>query len=348
MSPAPRIAVIVTTVGRPRLLDRLLLSLAGQTLPPARVVVVDRGRRPGTAAVVEHRSDRLAVHHVTAPGGTSAGRNAGLVALGVLEASAVERPSAIGTLDAMLGAPAPRPPAERTARELVAAGPARGMVALAEPDGFDVVLFPGDHTWYPPDALERGARALEAGADVVSGRMVGGGGARPPLGERPARIDDRNVWTLAPAESCFFRASFLRTAGGFDEGLGAGCDTPWQSGATADLLLRGLRAGSVLNHAPDIRVFEHDPDAPPAGTPEHGARARHAARGAGRVHRRHYGGYACARAIARPLGAAALAFLRRRRPEAALHLHRSVGHLEGLTGALLPAPPPPAPPASQG
>ncbi|MGK5558747.1 glycosyltransferase family 2 protein, partial [Actinomadura kijaniata] len=110
MSPAPRIAVIVTTVGRPRLLDRLLLSLAGQTLPPARVLVVDQGRRPGTAAVVGHRSDRLAVHRVTSPGGTSAGRNADLVALGVLAAAAVERPSAIGTLDAMLGAPAPRPP----------------------------------------------------------------------------------------------------------------------------------------------------------------------------------------------------------------------------------------------
>ncbi|MGK5553711.1 glycosyltransferase family 2 protein, partial [Actinomadura kijaniata] len=180
-------------------------------------------------------------------------------------------------------------------------------------------------------AGERRPGAAEARLDLVGEH------------QRPARVDARNVWTLARAGSCFFRASFLRATGGFDEGLGAGCDTPWQSGATADLLLRGLRAGSVLTHAPDIRVFEHDPDLPAAGTPGHDARTRHVARGAGRVHRRHYGGYACARVIARPLGTAALAFVRGRRSEAAGHLHRSVGHLEGLTGALLPAPPPPAP-----
>ncbi len=42
----PRVAVVIVSTGRPRLLDRLLLSLAGQTLPPDEVVVVGRGDGP--------------------------------------------------------------------------------------------------------------------------------------------------------------------------------------------------------------------------------------------------------------------------------------------------------------
>ncbi|QXJ24494.1 glycosyltransferase family 2 protein [Actinomadura graeca] len=326
MSPettGPRIAVVITTTGRPRLLDRLLLSLAGQTLPPHEVVVVDQGTGPGAAAVVERRSDRLAIRRVASPGGASAGRNAGLTALGLLP-----EPSARPARTALAAA---RPRGPR------ADGPAPAAV-LSPPAG--IVAFPDDDTWYPPDALARAARALAGGPDVVSGRLLASDGDRAQwrYADEPCPIDARTVWSHARTETCFFRADLLRTTGGFDEDLGVGCGTPWQSGAETDLLLRALKTGRTLTYDPGIRVYEHNPDEPDTSDPVHRARARHAARGAGRVYRRHYGVLTCTRVVARPIGDALLSAARGRVPDARRHLHKAVGRFEGMTGLLLKAP----------
>uniref|UniRef100_UPI001A955928 glycosyltransferase family 2 protein n=1 Tax=Actinomadura roseirufa TaxID=2094049 RepID=UPI001A955928 len=203
-----------------------------------------------------------------------------------------------------------------------------------------VVAFPDDGTWYPPDALARAARTLAGGADVASGRLLATGGdrARWRFPDEPRPIDARTVWSHARTETCFFRADLLRATGGFDEGLGAGSGTPWQSGAETDLLLRALHSGRTLVYDPGIRVYEHDPADAKASDPAHRAKARHTARGTGRVYRRHYGAYTCARVVARPLGAAVLDAARGRLPDARRHLHRAIGRAEGMTGLLLPAP----------
>ncbi|WP_067477100.1 glycosyltransferase family 2 protein [Actinomadura hibisca] len=352
MSSAPRsphIAVIVTTLGRPQLLDRLLLSLTGQTLPPAQVLVMDGGGDGRTRAVVERHAVRLPVRRTAAPHGTSAARNAGLVRLGVLDAAAVARPDPLGTLDAMLaGVPAVPPQPRRPLYEdvplpvMVGAG-GQAPEPESEPHPIDIVVFADENTWYPPDAFEAGVRVLAPPVDVLSGRMLDAEGddARPGAGaDGPGPLDARTVWTRAAIGACLFRTGFLRAVGGFDEGLGAGCDTPWQSGAETDLLLRGLRAGKTIVFDPEVGAFGHDPDAP---GPAHHARARHDARGTGRVYRRYYDGYGCARVLVRPLGGAAKAAARGRWAESAWYLHKAIGRLEGMTGMLLPAPPQDAP-----
>ncbi|WP_067455652.1 glycosyltransferase family 2 protein [Actinomadura macra] len=332
MSPettGPRIAVVITTIGRPRLLDRLLLSLAGQTRPPDEVVVVDQGDEPGTAAVVERRSDRLAIRRITSPRGASAGRNAGLAALGLLPAPAGHRPTTAAPSDGPL-------------QTSSGSGPA--STALLSPPA-EIVAFPDDDTWYPPDALARAARALADGPDVVSGRLLASDGDRAQwrFADEPRPIDARTVWSHARIETCFFQAPVLRTTGGFDEDLGVGCGTPWQSGAETELLLRALKRGRTLTYDPDIRVYEHDPDEPHASDPVHRAKARHTARGAGHVYRRHYGAATCAKIVARPLGAAVLSLARGRIPDARRHLHKAIGRVEGMTGILFRAPGPVAP-----
>ncbi|MWK33874.1 glycosyltransferase [Actinomadura sp. J1-007] len=336
MSPAPssgpRVAVVVATVGRPRLLDRLLLSLAGQTLPPADVVVVDRDPGPGTRVVVAERAALLPVRRLALPAGTrpglSAARNAGLAALDLAATSASA--SAGAALAARDGADEP------------SGTSGTGGTAVIERDGPGIVVFADDDIWYQPDAFARAARAIGAGPDVVAGRLLASGRrpATAPIEDEPGPLDARTVWTHAPTGTCFFRAAFLAEVGGFDESLGIGCAAPWQSGAGPDLLLRGLRAGRELASDPDVRAYGHNPEDRGASDRGHRAKARHAARGAGRVHRRHCGAYACARAVVRPLAAVAVHTACGRWPMALRSLHVAVGRAEGMSGLLLPAPRP--------
>lgn len=72
---APGITVVVPVYNRRELLERALLSVLGQTVAPAEVVVVDDGSTDGSAAVAE----RLGVTVIRqANAGSSAARNAGL------------------------------------------------------------------------------------------------------------------------------------------------------------------------------------------------------------------------------------------------------------------------------
>ena len=79
-SIAPSIAVVVPTVDRPDHLRRCLRALAGGTLLPDEVVVVDQGDRERTEEVLTDPAlASLPVQHVVAPlRGLSAARNAGL------------------------------------------------------------------------------------------------------------------------------------------------------------------------------------------------------------------------------------------------------------------------------
>ncbi|MEV6863444.1 glycosyltransferase [Streptosporangium subroseum] len=286
MNPTLRVALVITTIGRPKTLDRLLHSLFEQSLPVTEMIVVDQSGETGTAEVVARWQERLPVRRVTTPRGLSAGRNAGVAALG----------------------------------------------------DYDIVGFPDDDTWYAPDTIARVCEAI-GGYGVVSGMLLDAAGRPTQLafGAEPAVLDSATVWSQAIEATCFYTAAFMSAVGNFDEGLGAGCSTPWQSGEGTDLLLRGLRDGWSIAYDPRITVYEDNPSVPAAGTRESRLRARHVARGTGRVYRRHYGWRGRFRTLARPLGGALLSVTRAHWAEAAWHLQRLVGRLEGITGVLLPA-----------
>ncbi|MFI6452922.1 glycosyltransferase family 2 protein [Streptosporangium amethystogenes] len=285
MNPTPRVALVVTTIGRPETLDRLLRSVLEQSLPATEMIVVDQSGGTGTAEVVERWRERLPVRRVTTPRGLSAGRNAGVAALG----------------------------------------------------DYDIVGFPDDDTWYAPDTLARVCEAI-GGHGVVSGMLLDAAGQPTQLafGAEPAVLDGATVWSQAIEATCFYTAAFMGAVGSFDEGLGAGCSTPWQSGEGTDLLLRGLRDGWSIAYHPRVIVYEDNPFVPAAGTREFRRRARHVARGTGRVYRRHHGWGARFRVLARPLGGALLSVARARWADAGWHLQRLIGRLEGITGILLP------------
>ncbi|MBW8481458.1 glycosyltransferase family 2 protein [Actinomadura parmotrematis] len=320
----PRVAVVATASGGPAPLARLLESLAAQSAPPAAVVVADRTAGPDAAAVVAEHAGRLPVRRIASAGSVSAARNDGLAELGLYDRSAHARPSGIRVLESILAAEAR----------------GGGTATATLPETPDLLVFPDEGAWYAEDAFALAADAVARGCDAVSGRLLDPAGTpvRPAAGPDRRPLDARTVWTHAPGGACFFTAGYLRAVGGFDENLGPGGRSPWHSGAGTDLLLRGLRRGATVVYDPRVRVHER-----PAALDEAALRAeaRHAARGTGRVHRRHYGGYACTRAIVRPLGTALLAAARGRWSETARHLHEAVGRAEGVYDVLLPAPAPP-------
>ncbi|MFL6052240.1 MAG: glycosyltransferase family 2 protein [Actinoallomurus sp.] len=287
-----RAAVVVTTIGRPPLLDHLLASIHAQTLRPSEVIVVDQSSDNGTRKVVDAWTDRLPMRYLTSAPGASAGRNAGVGALGE----------------------------------------------------YDLVAFPDDDTSYVPDTLARAATALSNGvsAGAVSGRLLGTPDRPAQLessfGDQPMSLDHRTVWTSAIEATCFFSRDFIRTVGGFDEDLGVGAASPWQSGEATDLLLRGLKAGWTLLFDPRIVVNEHNPDAPSPHDRADRTKARRYARGTGAVCRRHHGLGTQVMIVFRPLAAAALSTVCGRWTRAGWYLQRAIGRVEGLTGHVLPGP----------
>jgi glycosyltransferase involved in cell wall biosynthesis len=211
-----------------------------------------------------------------------------------------------------------------------ARGLSRGRnVALRELRG-DVVGFPDDDCWYPPELLERVARLFEeSGADGVAGRPLDAEG-RPSSGRwdaHPGAIDPRTVWHRAISFTIFLRRQVVESVGAFDEGLGPGAAGGRWSGDETDYLLRALERGFALRYDPALEVGHAEPTDP------HGDRALHYGAGAGAILRKHR--YPLSFAIPfvlRPLGGAALALARGRREKARGHLNGFRGRLVGWLG----------------
>lgn len=78
---------------------------------------------------------------------------------------------------------------------------------------------------------------------------------------------------------CSCGRTFLKEVGGFDEGLGVGAETPFQSGEDTELLLRAIKKGFQIQYLPSLVVYHPLP--PPYS---HAAVTR---AGMGRVLRKH-------------------------------------------------------------
>ena len=80
-NPRERTALIVTVLNEVGTVDGLLESIAGQTLPPDEIVIVDGGSTDGTLGVLERWSARLPLRVIRAPGTNIAqGRNRAVAA----------------------------------------------------------------------------------------------------------------------------------------------------------------------------------------------------------------------------------------------------------------------------
>jgi len=77
-SSAPKLSLLCCTVGRTDKLDRLLASLARQTLADFELVIVDQNEPGVLDPVLAPYADRINLHHIRSERGLSRARNVGL------------------------------------------------------------------------------------------------------------------------------------------------------------------------------------------------------------------------------------------------------------------------------
>lgn len=213
---------------------------------------------------------------------------------------------------------------------------ARNIGLLSAQSKWDVVAFIDDDCWYDLQVFQTVEEAFANGADACSTRVVTNDesqGSRVPFGQRSIWLDQRTVWTHAMESGSFFRRAYIQDVGCFDEHLGLGAATPWQSGEGTDLLLRGLERGHRIAYLPSAVVWED-----PMPSLQHAAwmvRKRRYARGTGRVVALRETALGKSIFLLRTVARVLLGVRSMSPRRTALDLQVLVGRLEGLTGRVL-------------
>jgi GT2 family glycosyltransferase len=192
--------------------------------------------------------------------------------------------NASGVLDGILGLYADALPVKRFM--LQPTGLSRARNALLPHVREDIVAVPDDDCRYAKDTLERCAEAF-AGyphIDAIIGRWAEYG----PLGNgtsEPQQIRQTfDLFRRAPSITQFFRKKIFDTLR-FDENIGIGSPSRFQSGEDTDLLLQAYAKGFVIVRMPSV-VVRHDNGV--ADTPAALEKARRYAAGRMALLRRHH------------------------------------------------------------
>ena len=280
---APRLSLIVATLGRVEEPGLLLESIAAQPRRDLEILFVDQNPDDRLGPLLARHGDALALRRIRSAPGLSLARNAGLA---------------------------------------LAAG--------------EIVAFPDDDCRYPPETLGRALAFMDGGPnwDGLLGSTVDERGRRILSGGdgAPGPVNERSVWRRGNSCSIFLRRSLIDRVGAFDERLGVGAGTPWESGEETELLLRALAAGGRIFYDPALHVLH------PAPGGETDGRARRRAyaygRGMGSVLRGHpYPWSFRLSQSCRALGGAALHLFRGNPGRAGLYLAAFRGRMRGLLDA---------------
>lgn len=121
---------------------------------------------------------------------------------------------------------------------------------------YDIIAFPDDDCWYPPDALEKvgnwfGAHPGVGG--IVANWRGGPEYTAPPL--LPKRLSMLTAFQRAETYVQFYRREAVEAIGKWDEKLGPGTSLPYGSGEDTDFLLRALKKNIRLVRANAIEIF---------------------------------------------------------------------------------------------
>lgn len=203
----------------------------------------------------------------------------------------------------------------------------------------EILGFPDDDAWYPPELLAdvAGLFAEHEDLGIVTGvtRDEHGVLSNGTFMTGISDLRPENIWRAGNSNSIFIRTGDALAVGGFDEELGAGSGTPFGSGEETDIMLRVLAVGRAGRFFPDLVVHHDQVDV--AVTASAMRRARLYAVGYGHVLRLH--GYSPAFALyrsCRSLAAALVAGLRGHPREARRRLVWARGILRGY--AMSPSP----------
>lgn len=125
----------------------------------------------------------------------------------------------------------------------------------------DVIGFPDDDCWYPPQALALVDAHLSRNprSQGVCGRALDASGrARGHWASRRKTINRYNIFGCCISFTIFLRRTAIRRIGNFNEALGLGADGPWQGGEDYDYLLRASRLAGGVQYDPALFIY-HPP-----------------------------------------------------------------------------------------
>ncbi len=128
-------------------------------------------------------------------------------------------------------------------------------LALSQIRG-DIFCIADDDCLYEPDTVENVLEAFEKNPAIhgIMGRPVG---PEEEVVQRKAEyspLTGHGLFRACPSYVHFYRTAILASVGFFDETLGLGCGTPYQSGEETDFALRTLQAGFVIARASAVVV----------------------------------------------------------------------------------------------
>jgi glycosyltransferase involved in cell wall biosynthesis len=213
-------------------------------------------------------------------------------------------------------------------------GLSRGRnVGLAHASG-DIVAIPDDDCWYPENLLASVATWFDSHPEFsgVSGikRAADDTPVGPRWPKRACEVFAKTLWQCGISSAVFMRRTLTDRVGLFDENIGVGAPTRYQSGEETDYLLRALECGLRIAYEPAISVHH-----PPLNSIDRLQRNTYNfALGAGYVMRRHGFSwwYLCDR-LMRSLGGSAVSLMRGDIALAGIYWKRSMGQFQGYLAA---------------
>ena len=122
----------------------------------------------------------------------------------------------------------------------------------------DIIAFPDDDCWYDANVLEDAYNFFCSNPriDGLTGICIDANGQHSAgkFDEISGLVTFDNVWRRAISTTIFVRKSYAIGSKGFDEKLGLGSNTRWQSGEETDFILRLIKSGARIMFNPLFKI----------------------------------------------------------------------------------------------
>ncbi len=195
----------------------------------------------------------------------------------------------------------------------------------------DIICFPDDDCWYPEQLLATVTQWFEEHPEFdvlfTGARNQDNELMTPKWAPGPGRCTKKNIWHCAAgAFTGFLRRRVVDTVGFFDEEIGPGTPSKYQSGEDIDYFIRPLECGFTIWYEPGLTV--HHPEMQAVDRLR--KRVYGYALGVGYVLRVHgYSPWYFSKILGRSLGGAVLNFFRGDIKRGRIYLERAAGQFEG-------------------
>lgn len=194
----------------------------------------------------------------------------------------------------------------------------------------DIIAIPDDDCWYPENVLDSIVAWFDSHPDFSGLSTIKLAADNTPVGPKwpkaACEVFRNTLWQCGISSTVFMRRTLTDRVGFFDENIGVGAPTRYQSGEETDYLLRALDLGFRIWYEPSIWVHH-----PPLASMDRLRRTTYPfALGAGYVMgARGFSWRYLGDRLIRSLGGATVSLLRGDLALAGIYLQRCAGQLRG-------------------